>query len=84
MADKLSENSGIDTGKVTAEQLVEAMKLVGNFANKDPEGALRIVQASISANSGRGNSNDRPGGSTSPGTSSGNSVPSVPSDGAQF
>lgn len=43
------ENPGIESGKVTPEQLVEAIRLVGDFAKNDPEGALKIVQASLAS-----------------------------------
>lgn len=50
MADKISENAGIESGKITPEQLVEAIKLVGDFAKKNPEAAVKLVKESLAAN----------------------------------
>lgn len=50
MADKISENAGLESGKITPEQLVEAIKLVGDFAKKNPEAAVKLVKESLAAN----------------------------------
>lgn len=73
MADKISENAGLESGKITPEQLVEAIKLVGDFAKKNPEAAVKLVKESLAANT------------TTPGTSPGNgsSVP-TPGNAANF
>lgn len=51
MADKISENAGFESGKITPEQLVEAIKLVGDFAKKNPEAAVKLVKESLASNS---------------------------------
>lgn len=76
MADKISENAGLESGKITPEQLVEAIKLVGDFAKKNPEAAVKLVKESLAANT------------TMPGTTPGDARTSAPSVGnpgaAQF
>ncbi len=70
MADKISENAGLESGKITPEQLVEAIKLVGDFAKKNPEAAVKLVKESLAANTTTpGVSNSR--GSVTPGVPSG-------------
>lgn len=77
MAEKVQENAGLESGKVTPEQLVEAIRLVGDFAKNDPEGALKLVQASL-AKKNRADS-------TTPGVSKGSfGGASVPGSGASF
>lgn len=73
MADKISENAGLESGKITPEQLVEAIKLVGKFAKENPEAAVKLVKESLAANT------------TTPGASRGNG-PSVtaPGNAANF
>ena len=67
MADKISENSGFESGKVSPEQLVVAIKLVGDFAKKNPEAAVKLVKESLAANtttqgiSPRGSASGTPG-----------------------
>ncbi len=73
MADKISENAGLESGKITPEQLVEAIKLVGDFAKKNPEAAVKLVKESLAANT------------TKPGTSPGNgSSVTTPGNAANF
>jgi len=55
MSKNLPENTGFESGKVTPEELVAAIKLVGEFAKNDPEGALKIVRASLATKTRQGN-----------------------------
>ena len=48
--DRARENAGAESPRDAAEMLVEAMKLVGDFARKNPEAAADFVRQSLAMN----------------------------------